>query len=42
MLTIVPLANMAFNFLTLSPGEFSLPPSLFFLHLWERAGEVDY
>lgn len=24
MLTIVPLANMAFNFLTLSPGEFSL------------------
>lgn len=25
MLTIVPLANMAFNFLTLSPGE--SPPS---------------
>lgn len=28
MLTIVPLANMAFNFLTLSPGEFSLSLSL--------------
>lgn len=36
MLTIVPLANMAFNFLTLSPGEFSLCLT-FFLHFRERS-----
>lgn len=40
MLTIIPLANMAFNFLTLSPGEFCINnnnlirpvPSKIFLH----------
>lgn len=28
MLTIVPLANMAYNFLTFSPGEFRIKKAL--------------